>query len=52
MTDIPPIGWGASSLSDYKIWMQKSTCELDSARPLEKKFRFFKYLIQYQKDYE
>jgi len=52
MTDIPPIGWGANSLSDYKIWIQKRSCELDSSRPFEKKFRLFKYLVQYQKDYE
>ncbi|MCU7937273.1 MAG: hypothetical protein KZQ99_20830 [Candidatus Thiodiazotropha sp. (ex Dulcina madagascariensis)] len=28
-TNIPPIGIGGNSLGDYKIWMQKSSCEKD-----------------------
>ncbi len=51
-TSIPPLGIGGGSLSDYKFWLQKSTCEVDKARPLERKFRLFKYLIEHQMEYE
>lgn len=51
-TNIPPLGLSGNDLSDYKFWMQKRSCEDDNARPLERKYRLFKHLIKYQKEYE
>lgn len=51
-TDIPPLGIGGEGFSAYKIWMMKESCEADSSRPLERRFRLYKYLIQYQKEYK
>ncbi|MCU7937271.1 MAG: hypothetical protein KZQ99_20820 [Candidatus Thiodiazotropha sp. (ex Dulcina madagascariensis)] len=49
-TNIPPIGIGGNSLSDYKIWMQKSSCESD--RHSRKLFNEFSHLIKYNEEIE
>jgi hypothetical protein len=37
-TDIPPIGLIGDRFSDYKFWMQKSSCQSDNNYLLSKKF--------------
>jgi hypothetical protein len=46
-TDIKPIGGGALRLSDYKLWMQKASCQAGSERKQSMAFNDLKHHIQY-----
>ncbi|MCU7890866.1 MAG: hypothetical protein KZQ78_04300 [Candidatus Thiodiazotropha sp. (ex Ustalcina ferruginea)] len=49
-TNIPPIGIGGNSLSDYKFWMQKKSC--GGGNESKKSFRELKSLIRFNMENE
>ena len=49
---INPVVIPTTQLHNFKMWMKINSCETDNSRPLEKSFRLYKYLMQYQQEYK